>query len=200
MLKKINKLNFTQTQIQLTFFISFIFLGSLYANLFISKNVENYGLVFDFFSNKIESNNIVKTELFEFILLNRIEVLMVLWIAGFVIFTLYINIISTSYIGFCFGLIFSSALIYNGFRSYILMFLLFIPQYIIYIPIYIYLINKNHNFSKMLYKNRKVSRSFKINGQLLLEYFLVLIISALCLFIGVFLEAYVNPDIIRWYV
>ncbi len=200
MLKRIFKFELDQTQLQLIFFILFIGIGALYANLSINKHMEDYRLIFDFFGNRIEAQTIVKTDLFQYLLFSRLKILIGLWIIGFILFAFYIDLSLTSFLGFNFGLILSSALIYNGFRGYGLIILLFFPHGLFYVPIYVYLVAKNMNFSMALYRNRKTSKSFKMNGQLLLEYFLVLAICGVFMLIGITFEAYVNPDLIKWYI
>lgn len=199
MLKKMIH-NFSEVQIQLFFFIGFICIGALYANLNVVKHMDDYNLIFDFFNNKMSSPTIIKTDLFEFLLISRMKVLLGLWIVGFVLFASYIDYIVSGFFGFNFGLIFSSALIYNGFNSFGLVIILLLPQGIIYAPIFVFLTSKNINYSKALYRNRKTSKSFKMNGQLLFEYFLVLVICSVFTLIGITLEAYVNPDLIKWYI
>lgn len=200
MLKRILKHKLTESQLQLLFFIIFICIGALYANLSVSKHIEDYRLIFDFFGNRIKDQTIVKTDLFEYLLFSRFKILIGLWIVGFILFAYYINVTLTSFFGFNLGLILSSALIFNGFSGYGLILMLFFPQAIFYVPIYLYITSKNNNFSKALYRNRKTTKSFKINGQLLLEYFLVLAICGVFLLIGISFEAYVNPDLIKWYI
>lgn len=200
MLKKILRIKLTENQLQLIFFVIFICIGALYANLSISKHMDDYRLIFDFFGNRIQDQSIVKTDLFQYLLLSRLKILIILWIVGFILFAFYIDLSITSFFGFNVGLILSSALIYNGFSSYGLILLLFFPQGLFYVPIYIYLTTKNINFSKALYRNRKTTKSFKMNGQLLLEYFLVLAICGVFMLIGITFEAYVNPDLIKWYI
>lgn len=191
---------FSDMQLQLLIFIIFICIGSIYASLNIEKRIEDYKLIFDFFNNKISNPIIIKADLFEFLLLSRFKILIALWIIGFILFAPYINLGVSGFFGFNFGLIFSSSLIYNGFKGFVLILLLLFPQGIIYVPIFIYLTSKNIDFSRGLYKNRKSIRSFKINSQLLLEYFLVLIICTVFVLIGITLEAYINPEIIKWYI
>ncbi|PKM95767.1 MAG: hypothetical protein CVU84_02915 [Firmicutes bacterium HGW-Firmicutes-1] len=200
MLKKIKINKFTEVQIQLFFFMVFICIGALYANLNVSKHMDDYNLIFDFFNNKMASPIIVKTDLFEFLLVSRMKILLGLWIIGFVLFASYIDYIISGFFGFNFGLILSSALIYNGFNSFNLIIVLLLPQCIIYAPIFIYITSKNVEFSKALYRNRKTSKSLKLSGQLLFEYFLVLVICSVFTLIGITLEAYVNPDLIKWYI
>ncbi|MBC7961127.1 MAG: stage II sporulation protein M [Vallitaleaceae bacterium] len=198
MLKKIGKIRFTQIQLQLIFFILFICIGSIYANLTASRHQDDYKMIFDFFGNRIHDEVIIKTDLFQFLLLSRFKLLIGLWIAGFILFVFYIDLGILSFFGFNFGLIMSSALIYNGFKSYVLILALCLPHGLLYVPICCYLVIKNISFSKALYRNRKITKSFKINGQLLLEYFLVGVICGVFMLIGVTLEAYVNPDLIKW--
>lgn len=200
MLKKISLIKLNERQLQLMLFILFICIGSLYANLVISKNMEDYELIYNFFYNKMTNPTIIKTSLFEFLLFSRFKIIIGIWIVGFILFANYIDYLICCFFGFDFGLIFSAALMYNGFESFGLMLILICPQAIIYVPIFIYLIRKNIEFSKALYKNRKLTKSLKINGQLLIEYFLVLIICCVFTLIGITLEAYVNPDLIQWYI
>lgn len=199
MLKKIFNYKFSESQLQLIFFIAFICLGAIYANLVVSKSMDDYSLIYDFFGNRIKEQSIVKTDLFEYLLLSRIKLLVALWVIGFILFAFYIDLSITCFFGFNFGLILSSSLLYNGFIGYGLIITLFFPHALIYVPVYIYLIIKNTEFSKALYRNRKTSKSFKINSQLLFEYFLALIISGVFVIIGVTFESYINPDIIKWY-
>lgn len=200
MLKQIRMNKLTESQIQLICFLAFIIMGSIYTNFVIRSNVNDYDLIFNFFYNKINANEVMKTDLFEFILINRIKIFLVLWIIGFTLFSYYIDLILTAYYGFSFGLVFSTALMHNGFSSYFLVFLLLLPHYLIYVPIYIFLTRRNIQFTKSLYRNRKISKSFRINGQFMVEYFLILIICGLFLLIGIFLEAYINPELIKWYI
>lgn len=200
MLKKISHIKFNESQAQLLLFIVFICIGTLYANLIVSKNMEDYRLIYNFFYNKMSSPTIIKTALFEFLLFSRFKIIIGLWIIGFILFANYIDYLICGFFGFAFGLIFSTALIYNGFKSFGLMLILICPQVIIYVPIFIYLTAKNKEFSKALYKNRKLTKSLRLNGQLLFEYFLVLIICSVFTLIGITLEAYVNPDLIKWYI
>jgi stage II sporulation protein M len=180
-------------------FVGFMVIGSLYTNLFMDAQLNEYSTIIDFLKTKIESESVSKTALYEFIVFNRLKLYGILWIAGFTIFAFYVDAIATSYFGFSFGLILSLSLIVDGITSYLFVVLLLVPQYIIYIPLYIYLINRNSAFSTTFIKNRKISKSNKINGQLLVEYVFVLIICCLFIFIGAFLESFVNLEVIKWY-
>lgn len=200
MIRKSYISKFSDLQIQLFIFVLFVCIGALYANINIEKRIGDYKLIFDFFNNKIENPIIIKVDLFEFLLLSRFKILIALWITGFILFARYINFGICSFFGFNFGLIFSSALIYNGFKGFALILALLFPQGIIYVPVFIYLTIKNIDFSRGLYRNRKSMRSFKFNSQNLLEYLLILVVCTVFVLIGITLEAYINPDIIKWYI
>lgn len=199
MLKKTIKFQFTEVQIQLLFFTLFIIIGTFYANWIYSKGGDQYKIIFEFFYNRFQNQTIIKTDLLQYLVFQRLKLLIVLWLLGFVLFTPWINHIITSFFGFCFGLIFSAAVIEGGMSGYGFVFILLIPHGIIYITLYIYLIIKNSYFSKMLYKNRKTMKT-RMSSSVLLEYFLVLAICSVFLMIGIFLEAYVNTDLVKWYI
>lgn len=199
MLKKMMKRRINESEVLLILFITFVCVGSLYGSLSASKNMEHYSLIFDFFNNKIAEGNIIRTELFEFILFSRLKLLAAIWIVGFILYALYIDYLAVSFFGFNFGLILSATLLYKGIYGFIFVIILILPQCLIYVPVFIYLIMKNLSFSKSLYSNRKNNKLVRMNGQLLFEYFLVFIISGAFLIIGVILEAYVNIDLIHWY-
>lgn len=199
MLKKMMKHRINELEVLLVIFIIFVCIGSLYGSLSASKNMENYSLIFDFFNNKMIEGNIIRTDLFEFLLLSRLKLLAAIWIIGFILYALYIDCFAVGFFGFNFGLILSATLLYKGIYGFVFVIILILPQSLIYVPVVIYLIRKNLNFSKSLYGSRKNQKLVKMNGQLLFEYFLVFIISGAFMIIGVISEAYVNIDLINWY-
>lgn len=197
MLKKIKKLN--NMQKQLAIFIFCVVIGTLVSNWIVAKHIEQYEMIYNFFYGRLKDIHVVKTDLFEYLLINRFKLLILLWIVGFVLFANYIDYIITGFLGFSFGLVFSGTFILSGFRGYGLMLFLLMPHIIVYIPVYIYLIMKNSYFSSRLYMNRKAFRT-NWNGQLVLEYVLVLALCSVFATIGTFLEAYVNPEVLKWYI
>lgn len=199
MLKKMNHLHFQKKQLKLAAFLFSVLMGALYANWVIVNDLDTYQLVIDFFVGRIRSNTIIKTDLLEYLIFTRFKMLMILWLVGFILFTPIINRGFIVLIGFCYGVIFSAAFIMNGFSGYILFFLLLFPQIFVYVPTFLFLCSKNEEFSKTIYHNRKSVRGFKVGGQTLVEYFLVLAIASVFLILGIYLEAFINSDIIQWY-
>jgi stage II sporulation protein M len=186
-------------QLQLVVFIIFVIIGSLYANSTVKHNANNYKIVFDMFSNKISNANILRTDLFQFIVIKRLQIFLLIWIIGFTFFSVYVNSIITGYLGLCFGILFCAGLIYNSYKGYLLVLLLLFPQYIIYVPIYILLISRSTDMSRLIYSSRKITKNFKNNKKRILDYIMILIICILFVIFGSLMEVYINTNIIKWY-
>lgn len=199
-MKRLKQFKVESLQVQLIVFIICIIVGALYANYAVKYNPNNYNLIFDMFSEKISTTNFLKGELFKFILVKRVQVFFVIWIVGFTFFSVYVNNIITGYFGICFGVLGSAGLLYNSYKGYLLILLLLFPQYLIYVPIYIYLIYKSTQMSKLIYSSRKVTKNLKNNKKSLIEYGLILTLCILFIIVGSLLEVYVNSSIIKWYV
>lgn len=199
-MKRLKQFKVESLQVQLIVFIICIIVGALYANYAVKYNSNNYNLIFDMFSEKISTTNFLKGELFKFILVKRVQVFFVIWIVGFTFFSVYVNNIITGYFGICFGVLGSAGLLYNSYKGYLLILLLLFPQYLIYVPIYIYLIYKSTQMSKLIYSSRKVTKNLKNNKKSLIEYGLILTLCILFIIVGSLLEVYVNSSIIKWYV
>lgn len=180
-------------------FIISIIIGSIFANELDKSRIDEYQLLSGYFITKFPNSTYLNIDLFKFIVLKRIKFILAIWVFGFTFFELIINYIVVIFFGFSFGFLFSVGLISTGFSGYLLYLVLLFPQYLIYVPIIIYLIVKSTNFSLSLYGGRLRSRT-KANRQLIIEYFLVIIICIIFISVGSVLETYVNPQLVKWYI
>lgn len=118
----------------------------------------------------------------------------------YIFFEVAINYLLVVYFGFSIGFLFSIGLMTNGFKGYLMYFVMLLPQYIFYVPVMIYLIIKSTNFCQGLYSKRSRSRGLNLNKQMLVEYFFVLVICLIFTIVGSIVETYINPQLVKWYI
>lgn len=86
------------------------------------------------------------------------------------------------YNGFCLGLCMAKSVMYNGIKGIAIVFMWLIPHYIIYIMTVLLMC---HYFLKGIDTTRKTV--------------IITSLSLLLTLIGTFVESYINPDIIKWF-
>ncbi len=153
------------------------------------------------FLTKFPESQYLNIELFKFIIWKRMKLILGVWLLGFTFFEVAINYLLVVYFGFSIGFfLFSIGLMTNGFKGYLMYFVMLLPQYIFYVPVMIYLIIKSTNFCQGLYSKRSRSRGLNLNKQMLVEYFFVLVICLIFTIVGSIVETYINPQLVKWYI
>ncbi len=187
-------------KLQFILFGTFLLIGTILANRLDANRIDEYKLLSGYFINKFPDTAFLNMDLFKHIIWERFRLFLIIWVFGFTFFEVVTNTLFVMYFGFSIGYLFSVGLITNGFKGYFFNLILLLPHYLIYIPIMLYLLKKSLDFSKKVYGNKSRLRGIKIHKQMLMEYILVLILCALFVIIGCFFEAYINPQLVNWYI
>ncbi|MFP4697478.1 MAG: stage II sporulation protein M [Eubacteriales bacterium] len=198
----IRKMNFKLSR-NLTFLILFIFgviVGSIFANYLDANQRNELGILNNYFLDKYKNIQLNYIDLFKFVFLDRIKVILFLWFFGLTFFGVPVIIIAFLYFGFNFGFMLSIGTIVYGGKGVVLNLVYLLPHFLVYVPLIIYLMNKSFDICATLYyKKIATNKSYRINNkQVFSEYILVFIISLLICIIGSLLETFVNPGLVQW--
>ncbi len=192
------KINIFKMQFML--FMLAIVIGAIFANRLSGNSLDEYKLWSGYFLTKFPESRYLNIELFKFIVWKRMKLILGVWLLGFTFFEVAINYLLVIYFGFSIGFLFSIGLITNGFKGYLMYFVMLLPQYIFYVPVTIYLIVKSTNFCQSLYSRRSRSRGLNLNKQMIVEYLFVLVICVVFIIVGSIVETYINPQLVKWYI
>lgn len=179
-------------------FMAGFLIGIIYANMIGKKYMDSSGILSDYFLSRYKYFDIVNNNLFWYLLKQRIFPSVVLWITGITIMGIPAVWVYLTWYGFSGGMLISMAVMKFGFKGLILCLGGIMPQYVIYIPIMIILLQKVYQMSLSLYGGKfSQGNGGKTKKQIFLNYLWNYFIIFVILLIGVILESYINPYILK---
>ena len=169
--------------------------GILLANLMGREAVSNAGILNDYFVEKFQYTEVSSESLFFYIIGERVPLLLLLLALTLTTLGVVGGILMLGWQGFSVGFMLSTAIAKYGVKGILLVLGGLFPQYICYMPVYIlycYLAN---------YLRQRLSKDRIGNGSdrgYIVGAWLVAAAGLLLLFVmGIFLESYVNPLILK---
>lgn len=111
---------------------------------------------------------------------------------GISIFGVPMSLMFMSIMGFSIGAVLSAALLDGGVWGFILGIGLLMPHYLVYVPASIAFFGYSYSMSYGYWKNRKYGKK-EYQG-----YTLAIFLSGITVFVGILLECYVNPVVLRF--
>lgn len=188
-----NRQSFVYKKLFTVIFMAGFLLGILYTNLLGREYMDSSSLFGSYYLNSYQYIEVVSSDLFWFILQKRIMPMVIVWVLGVTALGQAAVIGVLAWVGFSGGMLVSMAVMQFGFKGLLLCLGGLFPQYLIYVPAVFLLLHKVYAMSKSYAREKAEAGA----GQLLLPYALSLIFILLFLLLGVILESYVNPSILK---
>lgn len=193
----IRKSHFPKKVFFLVYMISFL-LGIIFANWVGKSYIQNVGILSDYFLNRYKYTEINGSTLFLYVLEKRMAGILLIGTLGITFWGIVILFGGVIWFGFSSGLFLSAATMKYGFKGIFISLGCIFPQYLIYIPLCIFLLSMVYSIWVELYYGPKVSnRSKKTRRQLYGEYILLFLLICIVMLVGIMLETYVNPSILK---
>lgn len=195
-------------------FVVGIFLANAAGKSYLSQS----GILSDYYLSKYKYMEIDSAGLLLFVLQKRLKWILLLWGAGFTILGVPLVLAYSGWIGFSAGLILSVSVIRFGFVGVIFCAVGIFPQGIIYIPVLIYFAEHIYKMSQSKVHGSSPTANFKMahskigtrhgnaksldslrtnNKSTLSQYIGILIFVFLLFMVGVLMESYINPTLIK---
>lgn len=173
-------------------------LGIILVNIIASEYLSEMGMFGDYFLMQFKSVELNTQSLFFYVFEKRMLFLIFLFVVGFTSIGCICSYICIGWFGLCSGLLLSLAAKEQGVIGMFICFLGVMPQFIIYVPFGYLFLKKMYRISSQLHFQNTagmLERGYK--RQIILSYFLVFLLTVVLYFIGVLLESYVNPVILK---
>lgn len=133
-----------------------------------------------------------------YLLQNRIGILLFLLVASTTIFGIVVLYLYIAWFGMSLGILIEVAVIRYGGKGILIFFGAMAPQIFIYAPAFLVLLNLLHDLCAVMYFPRKMFQAACFGKrQFFMKAIVTYIIVAGVVIIGVFLESYVNPPLLR---
>lgn len=173
-----------------TYLVSFL-AGILAANLIGIEQLEQYGILNEYFIRQLLYTSVNYNELFLYVAEHRGVILLLLLFFGITKLGIPVHFIYIGWNGFSFGVAMVSVIAGLGLKGILILCAFLFPQYLFYIPLYLALFA-----FCVVGRGRRLSyQNLKIPAPIL---FLAAGILILGLFtIGIMMESYVNPPIMK---
>lgn len=193
----IGKNQFPKKIFFMIYMISFL-LGIIFANWTGKNYIQNIGILSDYFINRYKHTEINGASLFLYVLEKRMAGIVLIGTLGITFWGIIILLGGVLWFGFSSGMFLSAATMKYGFKGIFISLGCILPQYLIYVPAFIFLVSIVYSIWMELYFPSKViKRSKKTKTQLYGEYILLFFIVSIIMLIGIMLETYVNPVLLK---
>jgi len=159
--------------------------GIIFANLS-AKDADQVFRLCEYLIREYRRYEIQNDRLFWYCLKERAGVLACIAISGLTIFGPFYHSLCLLWFGFSFGALVSYATIKFGVKGILLCICGVIPQNLIYIPVMI----------TMLYMGWRIGKE-DLTKKVLIIYFLVFLLLFFLLILGILIESYVNPILLK---
>lgn len=193
---------YSMEDITFTKYIKFLFLGCfiigiVYANILGEEKLTGLGILNEYFIEKFKFTSIRKESIFFYILEERLPVIICILVFVFTSFRLIAGGVFIGWQGFSAGFLLSTAIIKYGIKGMALIGGAIFPHYLVYIPLYIiYLQLAAFLQQKTSCLKKETQASYSKSKRYAVSLFVVSLIF--CAFIiGIFLESYVNPPLLK---
>lgn len=173
-------------------FFGFFFIGILIANLFGKEKLAQFGIFNTYYLQQFEYVQIDETDLFLYIMRERLPVLGFLVLFGMTEFWYPMHLFFVAWNGGAIGFLFVSALSNLGVKGILLVALSLIPQYIFYVLMYLLLFEiqgMQHGEAGSVFSGGKI----KHRGKYLVGFGIVLLLAVF----GILTETYINPFLMK---
>ncbi|MEG0962038.1 MAG: stage II sporulation protein M [Lachnospiraceae bacterium] len=172
-------------------------IGIFIANFMGREQVSNIGILNDYFMERFEYTNINGEKLFFYLVEERVPILLLLLLLVFSSLGILLGILMLGWQGFSIGFMLATAVAKYGGKGILLILAGLFPQYLIYLPVYIFYCFLAIFIKKRTYCSQSgmtISQDRrKIYGMGAILACLILVVF----FLGIFLESYVNPMILK---
>lgn len=186
----------TQNINLVSFFVVGLFGGMIIMNLGKSILLENTGLLDEYTLQQIEAMTVEHSAFFYFVLKERFSKAIVLAILSTTYLGMVICIGTVWWYGMCIGAFLAGSVIRYGFKGVLLVCISIFPHYLFYIPAIIALFAWCEKLYRTIYYEQRQGRGK--NGQYgFLRYLLQFMGIVIALLIGVFLESFLNPILLK---
>lgn len=182
----------------LFFFLLGICLGILFANLLGNRYIDKISLLSDYMLLKYQRMDLQQEKLFRYCLEARVLPMCYIWVFGLTMFAAVVGYLYVMWFGFTAGALLSIATMRFGAKGVLLCLCGVLPQYIIYVPLMLALLAVSSGTGMRLY-GRGGMRGTVYGGKrkLIGTYFLVFLLLLVVCIMGIFLESYVNPFLLK---
>ncbi len=179
-------------------FLAGICIGILFANFLGNRYIDKISLLSEYMLLKYQRMDLRQERLFRYCLEARILPMCYIWVFGLTMFAGLVGHLYVLWFGFTTGALLSIATIRFGVKGIVLCVCGVLPQYIIYIPIMLILLTLSSGTGIRLYGRGGV-RGTVYGGKrrLIGKYFLAFLLILVVCIIGIFLESYVNPILLK---
>ena len=178
----------------LTLFLSGFVLGVFYIAVFGKEVVHNTSLLSPYFFSKYERLEFAPEELFLYALKARLSTFLLLWLAGLTVFGSIAAYGYTLWIGAALGITMTTAAMKMGFPGIVLCIAGGLPHFILYVPATYWMLKRICEMSG--HQDRKLGQ-WNSGRKQLFSYLATAVFGILLLFLGAFLESYVNPFFLK---
>lgn len=180
----------------LPFLIGFVS-GVLLWNFGGKSMTEESGILDEYTLGKISSMELNHNAFFFYVLQKRIGTIWLLAMVSSTFAGIYLLYAYVVWLGFSGGALLSVAVIRYGVKGVLLMVISCLPQYFLYLPALLLILGMGYSFCVKLYYPARVDGYLGMGRkQLLVRYFLLLVLIHLVVIIGAILESYVNPSFV----
>lgn len=194
-IKSINGSRFKEKNLFLTLFLSGFVLGVLYITMFGKEAVHSTSLLSPYFFSKYERLEFAQEELFLYIFKSRLSVFFVLWLTGLTVLGTLASYGYLFWIGASLGITMTTAAMKMGLMGIVLCIASGLPHFILYVPAVYWILKRICEMSGN--QDRKLRQLGGNGKKQFFSYLLIGVFGVGILFVGAFLESYVNPFFLK---
>lgn len=190
---QLNQLNITQVGIILL--IASLFFGIISANLFrntLVNDIVEYQLKLFI---DINNNTLEYSKIFLFVLMENLKHFFVFWILSITILGIPYIAFKICGFGFLTGFYISVVSLQYGLKGLLLILVSVLPQGLIYLPVGIICLYKGYELTRKIYHDNRSHLMGLLN--IIKPYFLLILILAIAILLGSFMEAYIGSFIMK---
>lgn len=192
--KAVKGVRFKERDFFLTLFLAGFVLGVFYITVFGKGVVHNTSLLSPYFFSKYERLEFAPEELFLYTLKARLSTFLLLWLAGLTVFGAVAAYGYVVWIGAALGITMTTAAMKMGMPGIVLCIAGGMPHFVLYVPAAYWILRR---ICEMSANQERKFRQWNNGRKQLFSYLAVFVFGILILFIGAFLESYVNPFFLK---
>ncbi|PXV95997.1 stage II sporulation protein M [Lachnotalea glycerini] len=170
------------------FMVSFLS-GIVFTNVFGRAYILGVGLMGEYFLLNFQHTQINFSRLFIYVFKERIKLFLLIGILGITNIGIPVISLLFMWLGFSSGVLLSVAILKFGLKGILVCMGGIFPQFLIYIPVILF-------YSDKIIDKRFLDKK-TLRKQNIIEYILFLVIGIIIISIGVILESYINPFILK---
>lgn len=197
----VKKIHCKKLQVQTIFLFVFTagFLAGILLTNFCGKNyVQETGILSQYFIQRFKQGKMDSMDYFYYLLTSRSKGLVLLWIFGTTMFGIAAVYAYLFWFGLSGGILLTSSVMNYGMKGIVVCVVSGIPQYLFYIPLGLFLLRLVYQTSAAVYFPRmQAYTTERSKGYILLKYTGCFCLALLGIFIGIWLESWLNPVILK---